>query len=127
MYLGAALTTQEANHFATKMNIPLSERDIGHYFELEDYLSNACGIKRPGILLRPCDSLRYPLVFSLMSNYDLRPDRDLSVPFKKMVKIVREVFGHSKDVMWWLDLVINHDSESNFVSGLPHGNNARHS
>jgi hypothetical protein len=93
LHLGVALTTEEADHFAKELNIPTDEDedDIGHYYELETYLSNACGLKRSGITIHACDSSEHDMVFALVSDYDLR--QGLSTPFKKMVETVQKVFG----------------------------------
>ena len=126
MHLGIALTFEETERLAGEMGIVVSGRNDGpgHYFALRDSLSIACGIERPGINLVLCDSFQYPLVYALVSNYDLRPN--LSTTFEKMVEIVRKVFGPSRDVEWWLDLTVNHDSQNYLVSDPPRGNVARY-
>ena len=117
LYLGVALNAEEARHFAKEVNIPTDE-DFGHINKLQAYLSDTCGLKRSGMMIRICDS-EYPLLFPLVSNYNLRPNRDLSGPFKKMVETVQGIFGSSKDVMWWLDYTMNNDPENYFVSVSP--------
>ena len=123
MHLGIALTSEEAKHFARERGIA-SER--GRHFALQKHLSIACDVDRPGTRIQAirCDSLQYPIMYALVSNYNLRPN--LNAPFEKMVTIVREVFGPMRDVMWWLDLAMNHDPENYFVSDPPCGNFSRY-
>jgi hypothetical protein len=103
------------------MKIPVSNdnQGVGHIYELETRLSDACNIKGPGILARACDSPMCPLVLTLVSNYGLRPGKDLGSPLKKMVQVVQQAFGPSKNVMWWLDYTMNHDPENHLVSDSP--------
>lgn len=119
LLLGVALTTKQVDQFAREVNIPVDEGDVGHFYELEAYMSAACGLKEPGIRFRICDSSDHSLVLTLVSNYDLRPNKDLSGPFKKLVETVQKVFGPSKEVVWWLDYLMNHDPDNYFVSASP--------
>ena len=117
-HLGVALTIEEFDIFAAYVGISPSEEkdDVGYIYELGIYFSKACGLERPGIRVRTCDSPEHPLMFSLISNYDVQPGHDLRPPFKEMVEIVQDVFGPSKNVMWWLEYTLNHDPENYFVS-----------
>ena len=128
-HLGVALTIREFNIFATSMGIPPSEvkGDVGYIFDLGSYFSEACGLEPSGISLCTCDSPEHDLMFSLVSNYELQLGRDLRPPFKKMVEIIQEVFGPSKNVMWWLEYTLNHNPENYFVSDPPSGAGARYS
>jgi hypothetical protein len=127
-HLGVALTMEEADFFARRVKIPVPDgtEGVGHIYHLETFLSEVCDLSRPGVMVRICDSPKYPLVFTLASNYNLRPGRNLDTPFKRMVEIVQEVFGSSKSVMWWLDQTMNHDPENYFVSDSSSGTGARY-
>jgi len=115
LLLGVAFTTEQAN----QVKIPIDEGDIGHIYKLAAYLSDTCDFKEPGMRFRICDSSGHPLLLTLVSNYGLWPNRDLSAAFKKLVEIVQKVLGPSMDVMWWLDYTMNHDADDYFVSVLP--------
>ena len=120
--LGVALSLKETEDFATHLGLPLNSRDSVHGYGISGHLTKLCGAKQR-VMLKRCDQGGSRddriWVFSLATNYDISDGVDVSGPLKKYRETVKQAFGSSKEVMWWLEYVTNHSPGHWWVSAQP--------
>jgi len=109
--LGVAMSLKETEDFARYLGLPLDSDDFIHAYGIPGRLSELCEAN-PELMLKRCDQGGGPgeriWVFSLTTNYDVSRGVNVNSSLRKYREIVKEAFGSSKVVGWWLEYVTNH-------------------
>ena len=117
--LGVALSLKETEDFARHLELPINSRDSACGYGISVRLTELCGAD-PLVMIKRCDQggsqEDWIWVFSLATNYNISDEVDVSRSLKKYREIVKEAFGSSKEVMWWLEYTTNHSPGHWWVS-----------